>query len=653
VQAKNSRTKKHPDLHFLTQVYTVTQKLKPPLSLSQSNDFWYCATRRVRTWIETKKGSEKFVRPWLLIMVHQNSGTLLNLEVLQAEPTFEEMRDRLYKTMRKPAKDSVPAHRPLEIHFEDRALVDGLRPLLAEISVTVRFQPQRKKIDELIEMLQLEMFNDEENIPGLLKQPGVKPELVGRLFEAASFFYHAQPWLNLVNEDILAIRVDRQAEPYYVSVMGNGGQEYGLSVFLNWQEVESFFTARNPEKTLPQQGSHVFLFDSPPMVSFDDLDAIEKYGWQLPAPELYPVPLIFTPDRVLRPKADMLRWYEAVLRALPIFVEHHFRTNPDGSHSSAEASLVVKTSAGNVTVWIRYPAGDLAQVKSWVGLRKPVNALEANEVDLIIPDQRAIEGSLANLTAGMSDISIYSDPKTDEAQQIMYQAWEETNRARRISLAKKALKLSENCADAYVLLAEEAPDRVKALELYQKGIEAGRRALSQAFFEDAENIGHFWGILETRPFMRALEGHATSLWALGQREDALAQYREMIRLNPNDNQGVRYQLLNLLLELEREDDAQALLDIYKGDWSADWAYTEALLAFRKFGRGRQAQIALKHALKVNRHVPAYLTGKKRIPIEPSLYVTMGGEDEAANYAAEHLNFWRKSPGAVAWLEQTT
>jgi len=35
----------------------------------------------------------------------------------------------------------------------------------------------------------------------------------------------------------------------------------------------------------------------------------------------------------------------------------------------------------------------------------------------------------------------------------MYEAWEASNPRRRVSLAKKALALSADCADAYVILA--------------------------------------------------------------------------------------------------------------------------------------------------------------------------------------------------------
>jgi ST7 protein len=64
-------------------------------------------------------------------------------------------------------------------------------------------------------------------------------------------------------------------------------------------------------------------------------------------------------------------------------------------------------------------------------------------------------------------------------------------------LAKEALNRSPLCADAYILLAEEtAKTPAEAIELYRKGLEAGEQAVDPAAFQ--EDVGHFWGLLETR-----------------------------------------------------------------------------------------------------------------------------------------------------------
>ncbi len=192
------------------------------------------------------------------------------------------------------------------------------------------------------------------------------------------------------------------------------------------------------------------------------------------------------------------------------------------------------------------------------------------------PDLRVIQALLAKFSDGPQSNAV------DAAQDIMYDAWDASDRDRRIALAKKALGISLLCADAYVLLAQETAGNLnQAIELYRQGVEAGEKAIGKAAFRD--DVGHFWGLLETRPYMRARHGLAQTLWDKGLRDEAVTHYRDMLRLNPNDNQGIRYLLLDCLLILGRDDDAATLIKRYKNDGSAAWSWSRALLAFRQGG----------------------------------------------------------------------
>src|SRR5205823_3664226 len=84
------------------------------------------------------------------------------------------------------------------------------------------------------------------------------------------------------------------------------------------------------------------------------------------------------------------------------------------------------------------------------------------------------------------------------------------------------------------------------------------RALGPDVFR--KSAGHFWGILQTRPYLRARLGLAQTLWALARREEAVQHLQEMLRLNPNDNQGIRYTLAGFLLFLDRDEDLARLLE---------------------------------------------------------------------------------------------
>ncbi len=273
--------------------------------------------------------------------------------------------------------------------------------------------------------------------------------------------------------------------------------------------------------------------------------------------------------------------------------------------------------------------------------------------------KKAKPRDLVSLSNPLSFEGVLSDTFEDngeetplkKAQDIMYDAWEVTDPKRRVALARRALEISPDCADAYALLAEEiASSLTEALNLYRQGVEAGERALGKDAFE--EDVGHFWGILETRPYMRARAGLAECLWASGKHDEAIQHYKDMLRLNPNDNQGIRDLLMPRLIEMERDEEAEVLFKEYH-DGMASWIYSRALLDFRKMGDSEISRKSLAAALKRNKHIPPYLLGRKKMPRFLPEYYSPGDESEAIFYTKENLEAWKITPGALEWLLHQT
>jgi tetratricopeptide (TPR) repeat protein len=265
--------------------------------------------------------------------------------------------------------------------------------------------------------------------------------------------------------------------------------------------------------------------------------------------------------------------------------------------------------------------------------------------DLPFVDPRALEGSTYELVRELRGKTGAETP-LDRAQEIMYRAFREDDDERRVQLAREALSISADCADAYLELAEHTSNRKEALELYEKALAAGERALGPEAFQ--RDVGRFWGIIETRPYMRARLELSIGLWSAGRRDEAVQHLQEMLRLNPNDNQGVRYTLAGFLLFLDRDEELARLLHQYD-DAGAGWAYTRALLAFRQSGDTVESRQLLKAARKANKHVPDYLLGRKFPPDQPLGAYSYGDESEALNYIRSFMVGWKATPGAVAWL----
>ena len=209
-----------------------------------------------------------------------------------------------------------------------------------------------------------------------------------------------------------------------------------------------------------------------------------------------------------------------------------------------------------------------------------------------LPDRRVMEGLLAAISGQRGDDA------TAKAQEVMYEAWEASNPRTRIALARKALEISPLCADAYNLLAEQARTIDEARDLYVKAMEAAELALGPKAFE--EYAGQFWGFLETRPYMRARAGLAGALLELGDEAAAIGHYRDMLKLNPNDNQGIRYGLAACLLRRGEDAELREPLAAYD-EASTNWLYTRALLAFRAGGADdEQAAKLVKDAWEFER-----------------------------------------------------
>ena len=259
---------------------------------------------------------------------------------------------------------------------------------------------------------------------------------------------------------------------------------------------------------------------------------------------------------------------------------------------------------------------------------------------------------LQQLTA--QDGPIIPQPTTplEEAQELAYQAMDATGK-RREKLARQALAISPDCADAYVVLAESSSDLAKARQFYEEGMQAGERALGAEKFADI--TGDFWGFIESRPYMRAREGLAHVLWGLGEREAAIGHFQEMLRLNPNDNQGVRYNLASWLLAVGGEQELQqldALLKQFPEEGSAFWAYTALLLKLRRNETGEAADAALEEAMATNPFVPFYLLGILPFPKQLPDYYGFGDQNEAVIYLEEGgVEAWIKRENDIAWLAE--
>lgn len=236
-----------------------------------------------------------------------------------------------------------------------------------------------------------------------------------------------------------------------------------------------------------------------------------------------------------------------------------------------------------------------------------------------------------------------------EAQELAYKAMEAATLEDAIRLAGQALHLDKGCLDAMMLIATIASggDAQRAVENFSAIVAVGRRRLGEKFFQ--ENEGHFWGILETRPYMRAHARLAQILVECGRMEEAIEHFEQLLTLNPNDNQGLRYELLCCFLQCRDLDGAAELFRRYDKEDFAIFQWGRVLHKVLSHDPAGAAKLLID-ARKQNKHVEAYLSGSKKMPDELPGYHGFGDVNEAVCCVDMLGPAWKAHLEAMVWLK---
>ena len=236
-----------------------------------------------------------------------------------------------------------------------------------------------------------------------------------------------------------------------------------------------------------------------------------------------------------------------------------------------------------------------------------------------------------------------------EALELAYQGYQVRSRKESVLLAQRALELDPNCAEAFLLLEQGlANNEMDSIDLFQKAIVASETSLGKEFF--TENAGHFWGLHETRAFMRAKLGLAQALWSCRRQSEGIEICWELLKLNPNDNQGVRYILFDYLLADSRLKEIPKLIKMFDDEASTHWEFDLALFEFKKDGTSSTAaKTHLREADKSNKYVRQYFSGKLKLPSKSPSHYSPGSKEEAICYIENSAGPWLNTEGAVQWM----
>ena len=613
------------------------------------HEVWQGGLFRMYSWIRGE-GSKPF-RPWVALWVAVDDEKLGPPNLFGPEEyDFGRAVDSLLQFASDP---DFGGYRPGRIEVCDPDLAEHLRQFLCETGIKVECKDSLPLLDRILAAMAEDAVGHPLP-PGALSGKGVTPEQMIRFAEAAKAFYEAAPWNHLTDEDLIHIEAPKPPSGMpYATVLGAGGSTYGLGFFGIAQECWAMRQIDNPPEWYAglKRGVWSFTFVSIVDLPFADVDLWEEHHLTVADDDAYPCLVCHDPRRgVTRPDTSRLAFLEGLLEALARSTEEQLDTG--------RWSIAVETAAGPIEFTLALPdllaPPDRKELmnRGYTPDRRALEQMHA-QMDRFLADKTFSTTEEINAAIAREFMNKAPDPNRfpprnalEQAQELCYQAFDSIGR-RQLQLAHKALQVCPDCADAYVLLAERTSDVHQAAELFAQGVAAGERALGQEPFEN--DAGHFWGIISTRPYMRARLGLAQCLEHLGQTEEAADHYGELLRLNPADNQGVRYLYLPLLLRLDRDTEAARYMKDAEDEPTASWTYTRALMAYRLGGDSSSARTELRKAVKANPHVIKYLLAEEEPDTMPESY-SLGSREEAIICADQLRPAFRSTPDALAWLK---
>jgi tetratricopeptide (TPR) repeat protein len=518
-----------------------------------------------------------------------------------------------------------------------------LGPLLSHLRIDVEVTPELPEFDQVSELMIADFGGPWVDAPGLLHGDVDLPRIRAFAVGAAEF-HAARPWLMLGPGDRIEVESPVPSPEFSsFSLMGSYNIPSGLA-FVEPEETRR----RRQGAGAPEW---VVRLGTLGMLPLRDADLWVAENLPVAAPDAYPAAISLTEPEHERPDAALLAYLEALLRALAATTEDDL--------DAGRWERRVQTAAGEQSVIFAIPS-----------LLEPVlPGREANRPERA-PDRRAMERTLADVRRLIEEKRITSvddanrflreqvlgrpiphrvgGTTIEQAQDLVYQAFEATGR-RRIQLARKALAICPDCADAFVIQGEareEQEDYECALELYELGIAAGRRALGDDRLTSTDGL---WVDIECRPYLRAIEGAARALEELARLDEAIERWREILRLNPGDNQGARYPLLRLLLETRQDEKASEHVEANAAEPMMIWGWAHALLAFRKRWDDPVSREALGAALRRSATVGRFLLRDEPAEEESDRF-TPGTEEEAISCANTIRKAWIGTPGVLDWLK---
>lgn len=574
-------------------------------------------------------------------------------DLVNARPVMadaEDAFDQFVETMLELAEEHGAPYRPAQIECNERRFADELSERLDGSGTIVQYRAKMDDWSEAIEDMASHVQSAASPSLPSLREAGCNDDQVGGFAAATAEFYRAKLWELLDDTDLIKIETPRPLRNLkYAVVLGSGGQSYGLGFYDHADDHHALIAQEVDPREL---NLFSFTYVSPAEVVSDDVELWQELDLPLETGEAFPDINFFSgasADESRRPTPKEIEFLTVVLKGFAQTSEEELDTGRwtkwvqvSGKRKKCGFSIPNLLDPPDRAEWIR--RGKMPDRRGHeIHFRQVQEFIDSAGEGMDIDQLN--ESVNARFTGrSLDDIELPRNTPAERAEALYQEALGCFGR-RRTLLAREAIAEDSTHVEASILVAEST----RAVDARIGLLENAKQAAAKALGEEMKELdGQFWEFHETRPYMRACHGVAVAYAEAGQPRAAIGQYREMLRLNPNDNQGVRYEIVPLLLEQECDAEAIEVLDQYPEE-SAMWLYMKALVEFRSEEQSTRAKRAIRAAFKGNDHVLKLMQSDEP-PLMPESYA-LGSPEEAAICLEELQTVWNETEGFLEWMFQ--
>lgn len=191
-----------------------------------------------------------------------------------------------------------------------------------------------------------------------------------------------------------------------------------------------------------------------------------------------------------------------------------------------------------------------------------------------------------------------------------------------------------DCFDAILFQVHLEDNPRKRMVLLEEGLEFEKDRLEDEEYFKKDNKGHFYGIFETRPYIRGLFAKADYLILDCKIKQARDVCKEILKLNENDNTGARYLLMAIYAFLEEENDMLKLYKKYPEE-NLEMLFPLFILYYKQ-GDDKKAKEYLDRINKANPDFIKFFKGAMKENTKvPDGYYSKGDSSEVIMYFRQY------------------